>query len=260
MRDLLHRQREVPSVASPQPDRAPYIPAARPQSILDSFFDVDEPSDAEADGETRLRKVVDAVDDATSTAKTAIPTIRLGGAHPSSHTSEEKGRMMRAHLLAEAQKRRAVNAVIEEFRRRRVERRKANSKPVYERLLEDLENGDDSLRAIVTLVEKHALSRTGTIRSFESRRSQRSADRPTNNGEQNGGTGAQTKPEYVADTHVGTWSWWLGFDADRKWTWRRKAKMSKQWLQSREYAMVLKEQRAALSSQVMFAQLAIVQS
>ena len=68
-------EREVTSIASPQPDRAPYVPAPQPPSDLDSFFDIDEPLNAEAKGDIGFSKVVDAVDDATSTAKTAVSDL-----------------------------------------------------------------------------------------------------------------------------------------------------------------------------------------
>ena len=158
-----------------------------------------------------------------------------------------------------------------------MEDRKAREKPVYEQLLDDLQRGDGKLRGIIERVESPKppsriwkklwiiFSRTpvaakGMVTSDVEMTAQNGQN--TQNG-QNGRIvrkdSSGSKPDYAADTNVGTFKWWLGITIDGHWEGPQKSRMAKQWRQLREYAMVLKEKRAALSSQVMFAQLTIVQ-
>ena len=260
MRDLLHPPK--PSASSePQPPAGSRTNGhQRPsQTVLNSRISTSDTPDNERSDESRLKDIVEAVDDAENTA----------GRHyrsASGNCSHEKMELMRAHLLEEARKRKTISSVITELKGRKKEKKKKDE--VYIGLLKDLEEKEGSLRDIVRIIEPEALSRTGTHLSSNSLRSQpptRSSRIDENSTDvemnQQNGTCSDTKVRFVArDTHVGTWRWWVGFDIEGNWIWPKKRRMAKYWQQSRENAMVLKEQRAALSSQVMFAQLAIVQS
>lgn len=257
MKDLLRfpRKPELPPQDGSPSNGVP----PEPESVMNNIMSAIDASGEEAIDDSRLQDIVEAVDDAANATGRQIRS-------PSGNCSPEKMKLMREHLLAEARKRKAVNSVIQELvRKRKARRETVGQDDVYITLLKDLEHRDESLRDIVRLIEPGAISRTGTIVSSSSQRPRTRTRSFSGNAtaadvEMSGQNRADTKVEYVANAHVGTWLWWLGFDINGRWVWPQKSRMSRYWLQSREYAMVLKEQRAALSSQVMFAQLAIVQS
>lgn len=138
------------------------------------------------------------------------------------------------------------------FKRKQIEIRKIGEREAHRDLLEKLQKIDGSVLSLADEVESkpHLPSEDPEVivDSEMDWRNGRVARKDSG-----------TKPEYVADTHVDTWMWWLGFDIDGNWTWPMKARINKEWLQRCDYAMVLKGQRSTLSSQVIFIQMAIVQ-
>lgn len=259
MRDLLHPPQNAANLELPPQNvllSNGVLP--EPENVMNNIMSAIDASGDEAIDESRLNDIVEEVDEA---AKTTGRNIRSS----SGNSSPEKIDLMWEHLLAEARKRKAVNSVIQQLMRKRKARETVSQADVYITLLQDLEHRDESLRDIIRLIEPNAISRAGTVVSSSSPRPRTrtrsfQANAAPGEVEMNGQNRIDTETEYMANTHVGTWLWWLGFDINGRWVWPRKSRMARYWLQSREYAMVLKEQRAALSSQVMFAQLAIVQS